>query len=40
LGGFRPFLEKYLRECLSIGYPAVPMEREAIATERRLYGQY
>jgi hypothetical protein len=40
LGGFRPFLERYLWECLSIGYPAAPMEQEAIATERRLCGQY
>jgi len=28
--GFRGFLEKYLRECLEIGYPAAPMEQEAI----------
>jgi hypothetical protein len=39
LGGFRPFLERYLWECLSIGYPEAPMEQEAVATERRLCGQ-
>ena len=30
LGGFRGFLSCYLRECLEIGYPAAPMEQEAI----------
>jgi len=30
-GGFRGFLSRYLRECLEIGYPAAPMEQEAIA---------
>ncbi len=40
LGGMRPFLQRYLWECLTIGYPAAPMEQEAIATERRLCGQY
>ncbi|MFZ4777790.1 MAG: hypothetical protein ACOYM3_20670 [Terrimicrobiaceae bacterium] len=30
LGGFREFLSCYLRECLEIGYPAAPMEQEAI----------
>ena len=39
LDGFRPFLTKYLWECLTIGYPEAPMEQEAIATERRLCGQ-
>jgi hypothetical protein len=39
LGGFRPFLERYLWECLTIGYPAAPLEQEAVATERRMCGQ-
>jgi hypothetical protein len=39
LGGFQHFLECYLWECLSIGYPAAPLEQEAIGTERRLCGQ-
>ncbi|MBT6050214.1 MAG: hypothetical protein HOI47_04800 [Candidatus Scalindua sp.] len=30
LGGILPFLENYLSEVLSIGYPAAPMEQEAI----------
>ncbi|MEK0337212.1 MAG: hypothetical protein QQN41_07250 [Nitrosopumilus sp.] len=30
LGGILPFLQKYLTECISIGYPAAPMEQEAI----------
>jgi hypothetical protein len=38
LGGFRPFLERYLWECLNIGYPAAPMEQEALTVERRLCG--
>ena len=31
LGGIRPFLRQYLTECLTLGYPAGPMEQEAIA---------
>ncbi len=30
LGGFEPFLRQYLHECLTIGYPAAPMEQEAV----------
>lgn len=30
LGGFMPFLRNYLMECIQIGYPAAPMEQEAI----------
>jgi hypothetical protein len=30
LGGFLPFLQKYLKECITIGYPGAPMEKEAI----------
>ena len=29
LGGVRPFLRRYLHECLTDGYPAAAMEREA-----------
>ncbi len=36
LGGIEPFLRQYLRECLTIGYPAAPLEQEAIAAGRRL----
>src|SRR5437870_3459878 len=25
LGGFQPFLQQYLNECITIGYPAAPM---------------
>ena len=36
LGGIRPFLRQYLTECLTVGYPAGPMEQEAIDTASRL----
>ena len=36
LGGFRPFLEQYLHECITIGYPAAPLEQEAIRIENEL----
>lgn len=36
LGGFRPFLQRYLHECVTIGYPAAPLEQEAIITTARL----
>lgn len=29
LGGVRPFLRRYLAECLAFGYVAAPLEREA-----------
>ena len=38
LGGFEPFLRQYLSECLTIGYPAAPMEQEVIAATARLCG--
>jgi len=37
-GGFEPFLQHYLSECLLIGYPNAPMEREAIETAARVCG--
>ena len=36
LGGFSRFLQQYLFECLTIGYPAAPMEQEAIDMTNRL----
>ncbi|MFO0912065.1 MAG: hypothetical protein U0795_03860 [Pirellulales bacterium] len=38
LGGFQPFLQQYLQECITVGYPAAPMEQEAIDTTARLCG--
>src|SRR6266436_1846679 len=37
-GGFRPFLEQYLFECITIGYPAAPMEQEAKHVEKEVCG--
>lgn len=31
LGGIEPFLREYLRQCFEIGYPAAPLEQEAIS---------
>ena len=36
LGGFQEFLQQYLHECISIGYPAAPMEQEAVTTTATL----
>jgi hypothetical protein len=36
LGGFQQFLQQYLHECITIGYPAAPMEQEAIMTTATL----
>jgi hypothetical protein len=36
LGGFQQFLQKYLYECITIGYPAAPMEQEAVTTAARV----
>jgi hypothetical protein len=39
LGGFRPFLEQYLDECLTPpGYPFGPLEQEAKKVEREMCG--
>ena len=38
LGGFMPFLQQYLNECITIGYPEAPMEQEAITTAAKLVG--
>jgi hypothetical protein len=39
LGGFAPFLRRYLHECLSLGYPDAPMEQEAIHKADALRGE-
>jgi hypothetical protein len=31
-------LRQYLNECVTIGYPAAPMEQEAITTTARMLG--
>jgi hypothetical protein len=36
LGGIKPFLRDYLRECLVEGYPLGQLEREAAAAARRI----
>ena len=36
LGGLQQFLERYLHECITIGYPAAPMEQEAVTTTAKL----
>lgn len=36
LGGIESFLRQYLLECLQIGYPAAPLEQEAIAMASQL----
>ncbi len=36
LGGIRPFLEVYLRECIDPGYPFGALEREAILVTKEL----
>lgn len=32
LGGIQPFMDGYLRECVTVGYPHGAMEQEAIVT--------
>lgn len=36
MGGIRPFLKAYFRECLVPGYPLGPLEQEAIQTSARI----
>jgi hypothetical protein len=38
-GSVPGFLHQYLHECLTIGYPAAPMEQEAITVSGRLLGK-
>ena len=40
LGGILPFLRQYLHECLTIGYPAAPLEQEAVVAAERLSAQF
>jgi len=37
-GGIRQFLERYLRECVEIGYPAAPLEQEAVQGAAKIVG--
>lgn len=36
LGGFQQFLQQYLFECITIGYPDAPMEQEAVTTTAKM----
>jgi hypothetical protein len=36
LGGIRPFLDIYLRECIDPGYPFGALEQEAILVSREI----
>jgi len=36
LGGLQQFLQQYLYECITVGYPAAPMEQEAVTTTAKL----
>jgi len=38
LGGFSPFLRKYLWECIEIGYPETPLEQEAVRIASEVCG--
>jgi len=38
LGGFSPFLRKYLWECIEIGYPEAPLEQEAVRIAKETLG--
>ena len=38
LGGFSPFLRKYLWECIEIGYPQTPLEQEAVRIAKETLG--
>ena len=36
LGGFLPFLQKYLLEVINMGYPEAPLEQEAIRMAEKI----
>lgn len=40
LGGIQPFLQRYLSECLTVGYPDGPLEQEAIDVANQLATTY
>lgn len=37
-GGFRAFLQAYLEQCLTCGYPDAPLEQEAVRHEQQICG--
>ena len=39
-GGFYPFLEKYLWECIEMGYPEAPLEQVAVRISSEVCGVY
>jgi len=36
LGGIRQFLQQYLQECITIGYPQAPLEQETIVLSNKI----
>jgi hypothetical protein len=36
LGGILPFLQTYISQCVTVGYPNAPLELEALATAARV----
>ena len=36
MGGIQPFMEQYLKECLTYGYPFGPLEQEAKQIEKEI----
>ncbi len=36
LGSIDKFLQKYLQECISVGYPQAPMEQEAVTLSNKV----
>jgi hypothetical protein len=40
LGGILPFLDQYLFECVTIGYPEAPMEQEALERAASILRQH
>jgi len=38
LGGILPFLQTYIYQCATVGYPNSPLETEAISTSARICG--
>jgi len=39
LGGFLPFLRKYLLQLINMGYPEAPLEQEAIKLAEKICGE-
>ena len=39
LGGFLPFLRKYLLQLINLGYPEAPLEQEAIKIAEKICGK-